>query len=125
MKTLIPAFFAVGAVMSLAGAVMGAVMSLAGAVSYITKWPLAPYIFMVGSLLVAVAQIFTKSAYDSVNIRRLRRQQVLGALLLVATGPLMIFMHGNEWIVTLTLAAVIELFTSIRLPQEEEKMKKQ
>ena len=37
----------------------------------------------------------------------------------------MIFMHGNEWIVTLTLAAVIELFTSIRLPQEEEKMKKQ
>lgn len=112
MKTLIPAFFAVGAV-----------MSLAGAVSYITKWPLAPYIFMVGSLLVAVAQIFSKSAYDSVNIRRLRRQQVLGALLLVATGPLMIFMHGNEWIVTLTLAAVIELFTSIRLPQEEEKMK--
>ena len=33
----------------------------------------------------------------------------------------MILLHGNEWIVSLTLAAVIELFTSIRLPQEEEK----
>ena len=110
MKNLIPAFFAVGAV-----------MSLAGAVAYITKWPLAPYIFIVGSVLVAIAQIFYPSRADSVNVRRLRRQQVLGALLLVATGPLMIFLHGNEWIVSLTLAAVIELFTSIRLPQEEER----
>ena len=49
---------------------------------------------------------------------------MMGALLLVATGPLMLFLHGNEWIVSLTLAAVIELFTSIRLPQEEEKMRR-
>lgn len=110
MKNLIPAFFAVGAV-----------MSLAGAMAYITKWPLAPYIFMVGSILIAVAQFFSSPKTDSVNTRRLHRQQMLGALLLVATGPLMIFLHGNEWIVSLTLAAIIELFTSIRLPQEEEK----
>lgn len=114
MKNLIPAFFAVGAVMSLAGALI-----------YITKWPLAPYIFMVGSILVAIAQIFSPPKKSSVNIRRLHRQQVFGALLLVATGPLMIFLHGNEWIVSLTLAAIIELFTSIRLPQEEEKEKNQ
>ena len=101
MKNLIPAFFAVGAVMSLAGALI-----------YITKWPLAPYIFMVGSILVAIAQIFSPPKKSSVNIRR-------------ATGPLMIFLHGNEWIVSLTLAAIIELFTSIRLPQEEEKEKNQ
>ena len=92
-------------------------MSLAGALIYITKWPLAPYIFMVGSILVAIAQIFSPPKKSSVNIRRLHRQQ--------ATGPLMIFLHGNEWIVSLTLAAIIELFTSIRLPQEEEKEKNQ
>ena len=97
-------------------------MSLAGALIYITKWPLAPYIFMVGSILVAIAQIFSPPKKSSVNIRRLHRQQVFGAL---ATGPLMIFLHGNEWIVSLTLAAIIELFTSIRLPQEEEKEKNQ
>ena len=74
-------------------------MSLAGALIYITKWPLAPYIFMVGSILVAIAQIFSPPKKSSVNIRRLHRQQVFGALLLVATGPLMIFLHGNEWIV--------------------------
>ena len=38
-------------------------------------------------------------------------------------GETLIFLHGNEWIVSLTIAAVIELFTSIRLPQEEEKEK--
>ena len=112
MKTLIPAFF-----------VVGAVMSLGGAVAYVTRWPLAPYIFIVGSLLVAVAQIFSPSEVSTPNVRRLRRQQAFGALLLVATGPLMIFLHGNEWIVSLTIAAVSELFTSIRLPQEEEKAK--
>ena len=62
MKNLIPAFFAVGAVMSLAGALI-----------YITKWPLAPYIFMVGSILVAIAQIFSPPKKSSVNIRRLQR----------------------------------------------------
>lgn len=113
-KTLIPAFFAVGAV-----------MSLAGAMAYVTKWSLAPYIFMVGSVLVALAQIFSPSEADSVNVRRLRRQQILGSLLLVLTGPLMIFLNGNEWIVSLTLAAFIELFTSIRLPQEEKKAKEE
>ena len=112
MKTLIPAFF-----------VVGAVMALGSAVAYVTRWPLAPYFFLVGSLLVAVAQWFTPSEYTSPNVRRLRRQQALGALMLVVTGPLMIFLHGNEWIVSLTIAAVIELFTSIRLPQEEEKVR--
>ena len=70
-------------------------MSLAGALIYITKWPLAPYIFMVGSILVAIAQIFSPPKKSSVNIRRLHRQQVFGALLLVATGPLMIFLQTN------------------------------
>ncbi len=112
MKKLVSAFFAVGAVMALGGALV-----------YITGWWLAPYIYLVGSVLLFVAHVFTPTEYTSPVIRRLRFQQIVGALLLVATGPLMIFLHGNEWIVSLTLAAVFELFTSIRLPQEEAKEK--
>ena len=109
-KTLIPAFFAVGAV-----------MSLGGALAYITRWPLAPYIFIVGSLLVAAAQVFSPVGRTSPVIRRLRLQQIVGALLLVATGPLMLLLHGNEWIVCMTIAAILELYTSVRIPQEEAK----
>ena len=52
---------------------------------------------------------------------RLRRQQIFGALLLVLTGAFMLFTRGNEWIVSLTIAAILELYTSIRIPQEEAK----
>ena len=33
----------------------------------------------------------------------------------------MFFTHGNEWIVSLTIAAILELYTSVRIPQEEAK----
>lgn len=110
MKQLIPALFTVGAVMVLAGAAV-----------YITGWQLAPYIYTVGATLVALAQINSPSKSQTPNVKRLRRQQIFAALLLVLTGAFMLFTHGNEWIVSLTVAAVIELYTSIRIPQEEAK----
>lgn len=110
MKQLIPALFTVGAIMVLTGAVI-----------YITGWKLAPYIYTVGATLVALAQINSPSPIKSPTIRRLRRQQIFGALLLILTGAFMLFTRGNEWIVSLTIAAIIELYTSIRIPQEEAK----
>ena len=110
MKQLIPALF-----------IVGAVMVLVGAAVYITGWQLAPYIYTVGATLVALAQINFPSKSKTSNIKRLHRQQIFGALLLVLTGAFMLFTHGNEWIVSLTIAAIIELYTSIRIPQEEAK----
>ena len=40
---------------------------------------------------------------------------------LVLTGAFMLFTRGNEWIVSLTIAAILELYTSVRIPQEEAK----
>lgn len=110
MKQLTSAFFVVGAVMALVGAAL-----------YITGWPLSPYIYTVGATLVALAQINSPSQCKRANVKRLRRQQIFAALLLVLTGAFMLFTHGNEWIVSLTIAAVLELYTSIRIPQEEAK----
>ncbi len=110
MKNLITACF-----------VVGAVMLFAGLLSYITRWELSPYIYTVGATLIALAQINSPSPFCNPNIKRLRRQQMFAALLLVLTGAFMLFTHGNEWIVSLTIAAVLELYTSIRIPQEEEK----
>ncbi len=110
MKSLIPALFTVGAVMVLFGAAM-----------YITGWEPAPYIYTIGAAMMALAQINSPSGSNKPNVKRLRRQQVFGALLLVLTAVFMFFTHGNEWIVCLTVAAVLELYTSIRIPQEEAK----
>ena len=67
--------------------------------------------------------IITNEDYKGKNIiiRRLRRQQLLGAMLLVLTGVIMLLWKRNEWIVCLTVAAVLELYTAFRIPQEEAK----
>jgi hypothetical protein len=41
----------------------------------------------------------------------------------MATGVMMVMMHHNEWILGLTVAAVLELYTAFRIPQELEKEK--
>lgn len=110
MNKLIPALFAVGAIMTLAGAAV-----------FITGWAPAPYIYTIGAGMVALAQINTPYNGTNPNIRRLRRQQIIGAVLLVVTGALMFFTHRNEWIVCLTIAAVFELYAAFRIPQEEKK----
>lgn len=110
MKQFIQAIFMVGAVMTLFGAVM-----------YVTGWSFVPYIYTIGASMVALAQINTPSLSKSRNVKRLRRQQIFGAVLLVLAGAFMFMTHGNEWIICLTIAAVFELYTSIRIPQEEAK----
>lgn len=110
MKHFLPACF-----------VVGAIMVLFGTLVYVTGWELAPYIYTVGATLVALAQINSPSSSRRVAVKRLRRQQMFGALVLVLTGAFMLFTHGNEWIVSLTVAAILELYTAIRIPQEEAK----
>ncbi len=82
------------------------------------------YLFLLGAVMFAYVQI-VHSGYDGSNfiIKRLRRQQILGAVLLIATGFLMIFMKHNEWVLCLTISAVIELYTSFRIPSELNKKK--
>jgi 4-hydroxybenzoate polyprenyltransferase len=104
--------------------IVGGIMTLAGAAAYITAWrEIAPYIYTVGAGLVALAQIGTTIETDNKTLRRLRIQQIFGAILLVLTGMFMMYTHGNEWIACLTIAAVLELYTAFRIPQEEEKEK--
>ncbi len=104
--------------------ITGAVLLLAGAVLQITRWGLAPWLYTVGAVLFAYVQI-VGCRYDGASfiIRRLRRQQILGAVALVLAGVLMFTAKRNEWIVCLTVAAFLELYTAFRIPQELEKEK--
>ncbi len=110
MKHAISALFAVGAIMLLTGAAV-----------YVTGWEPAPYVYTVGATLVALAQWNTPLTVATRVLKRLRRQQLTGAALLVATGACMLYTHGNEWIVLLTIAAFLQLYTAFRIPQELEK----
>ena len=101
---------------------VGAVLLLVGAMLQITHWALSPYIYTLGAVLFAYVQVMM-GRYDGKNliIRRLRRQQIIGAALLVFAGVLMFTSKRNEWIVCLTIAAVLQLYTAYRIPSELEK----
>ena len=71
--------------------------------------------------MFAYVQLVSDYKGKNIIIRRLRRQQLLGAMLLVLTGVIMLLWKRNEWIVCLTVAAVLELYTAFRIPQEEAK----
>lgn len=103
---------------------VGAIALLMGAVLQITKLFFAPYIYIVGAVLFAYVQVMSGYEGRNIVIRRLRRQQVIGAILLVVAGVMMILWHRNEWIACLSVAAVLELYTAFRIPQEEEQEKR-
>ena len=103
-------------------AMTGAVLLFIGLALQFVKLVFAPYVYLAGSILFAYVQV--RSGYDGKNIviRRLRRQQLMGAMLLVFTGVLML-LYRSEWIAYLGIAAVLELYTAFRIPQEEQKEK--
>ena len=118
---------------------VGGVLLLFGAAVYITGWEYAPYLYLAGSVMFACGQFADRYDGDDRIMKRLRGQQVLGACFLLLTAVLM-FSGGiherlltdvslggrmrsflleltrkNNWIVTLTIGAVFELYSAFRM----------
>ena len=102
---------------------VGAVLLLVGAMLQITRWELSPILYTIGAVMFAYVQVMTRYEGKNLIIRRLRRQQILAAVLLVFAGVLMFVTKHNEWVLCLTVAAILELYTAFRIPSELEKEK--
>lgn len=118
---------------------VGGLLLLVGAAVYITGWSYAPYLYVVGSVMFAVAQFADRYEGDDRIVKRLRFQQVLGACFLLLTAVLMFSdpLHSylltntslapglrsflldltrrNNWIVSLSIGAVFELYSAFRM----------
>ena len=106
--------YAAGGIVLLAGAVMPLFPGLLVAGSWV---------FTAGSLLFSSMQMLARYEGSNFTVRRLRRQQLLGAILLLVTAGLLLMkayatgpLRGDEWKLTLTIAAVLEVYTAFRLP---------
>ena len=102
---------------------VGAVLLLVGAMLQITRWELSPIFYTIGAVMFAYVQVMSRYEGKNLIVRRLRRQQILGAVLLVFAGVLMFVTKHNEWVLCLTVAAILELYTAFRIPSELEKEK--
>ncbi|MBR3878112.1 MAG: hypothetical protein IKJ23_08020 [Bacteroidaceae bacterium] len=82
------------------------------------------YVYSAGALLFAVMQFVLRPHGKGLSLRRLVFQQQLAGALFIVTGVLMFTHVRNEWLVALTCAVLVELYTAYRIPQELEKEKK-
>lgn len=109
---------------------VGAVVMLIGAATYII-WPVAATVmFVTGTLIFTPIQMLCRYEGNDFVIRRLRRQQLLGDIALLVAAALMTMQtwnlgpaRRNEWVVALSIAAVLQLYTAIRIPAELNKKK--
>lgn len=125
----------------------GGLTLLTGAVLRVTQWDVATYLYMFGAIAFAVGQFADRCTDESVVIRRLHAQQVLGSVFLLISAFLMYaerwradilmntsmgpklhalvvsFTAPNGWIVFMCIAAAFELYSSFRLEHEQNRQK--
>lgn len=109
---------------------IGGILLVIGALLPLFLPTIAPYVFATGALLFAPLQILDQYEGRNLIIRRLRRQQIVGALMLVITAGLMIMsqlqmppFRGGEWKITLLIAVFVEMYTIFRIEAEMKKEK--
>lgn len=84
---------------------------LAGAVSFLTKWFLAPYLFALGAAGMAVCFLTLPTKEMEFRERRLHRFNIIASVLMICASGLM-FKDMKEWVICLTIAAVLLLYSS-------------
>lgn len=116
--------------------IMGALLMVAGAASSVVRWTYYPYAYSLGAVCYVAMQVLQAYEGRSFVIRRLKRIQLLSNVLLILTGALMFaseynsfgydwltylnYVHNN-WVVTLLIAAILQLYTTYRMGSELEK----
>ena len=127
--------------------VVGGTLLLVGAAVMITGWEYAPWLFSAGALFFVPAQLSDSYRGDDPIMKRLRFQQVLGAVFILVTAVLMYagpyharlmqeasgmndtlrsillsLTRKNSWIVTLAIAAVFELYSAFRMEKRQKQL---
>lgn len=112
---------------------LGALLMVIGSGTSMLAWKWAPYVFAVGVLAFVSMQFVQR--YDGQNfvIRRLRRIMLTSDFLFLLSAVLMIANMGNflgldyityinyvynKWVITLLIAAVLQLYSVHRINQE-------
>ena len=117
---------------------IGGLLMVIGAGTSLLAWGGAPYVFALGALCFTAMQM--KQRYDgqNVTIRRLRRMMLISDVLFLVSALLMFASQRNifgldhigldhitylqyvynKWVVTLLIAAILQLYSFHRIGQE-------
>ena len=115
---------------------IGGLLMVVGAGASMFRWGIAPYIYSVGALAFTAMQMLQHYEGRNFTIRRLRRIMLLSDLFFLVSAVLMFASQGNplglsqvtylqyvyqRWVVTLLIAAVLQLYSVHRINHELER----
>ncbi|MBR0166670.1 MAG: hypothetical protein IJQ13_07330 [Prevotella sp.] len=115
---------------------IGALLMVVGAGTSMLAWRYAPYVFAVGALAFVSMQFLQRYEGTNVVIRRLRRMMLISDFLFLLSALLMIANTGNflgldyityieyvynKWVITLLIAAILQLYSTHRISKELDK----
>lgn len=115
---------------------VGALLMVVGAGASLLQWSATPYLFALGALGFASMQMLQRYEGSNFVIRRLRRIMLLSDVLFLVSAVLMFASQENvfglshitylqyvynKWVVTLLIAAILQLYTTHRIGNELEK----
>ena len=112
---------------------LGALLMVVGAGTIMLAWQWAPYVFAAGACAFVAMQFVQTYEGTNIVIRRLRRIMLLSDFMFLLSAVLMIAGTGNflgldhityinyvynKWVVTLLIAAILQLYSVHRINQE-------
>ena len=112
---------------------VGALLMVVGAGASVLAWKPAPYVFAIGALAFTSMQFLQRYEGSNVVIRRLRRMMLISDVLFLVSALLMFASQRNifgldhityiqyvyqKWVVTLLIAAILQLYSFHRIGQE-------
>ena len=106
----------------------GMIFVLIGVGCYFFHQWAAYVVYGVGVLMFVPMQLMQRYEGSNFILRRLRRMQIISDVLFLLTGMLM-YLNGkfilnmyirNEWMLALTVATILQLYTAFRIPAELE-----
>ena len=112
---------------------VGALLMVVGAAASVLAWKLAPYVFAVGAIAFTSMQLLQRYEGTNFVVRRLRRMMILSDFLFLLSALLMFASMGNvfglsqidyityiynKWVLTLLVAALLQLYATHRIDRE-------
>jgi len=113
--------------------VAGALLMVIGAGTSLLAWKGAPFVFAIGALAFTSMQFLQRYEGDNFVICRLRKMMLLSDALFLLSALLMFASMGNvfglshidyityiynKWVLTLLIAAILQLYSTHRIDRE-------
>lgn len=115
---------------------LGGLLMVVGAGASMLRWAVSPYIYSVGAVAFVSMQMLQRYEGPNFVMRRLRRIMLLSDLFFLVSGLLMFASQGNplglsqvvylqyvyqKWVITMLIAAILQLYSVHRLNHELER----